>query len=123
LVTGYLIIDRFGLNLDFIKKHRLSWIPNLETGRGKYPLNDRRHKQHHHAHVQEYLRTVGVRKVEANALITRPEAGRELCRQAIAKYLPSTALREFNSAVELKREEMRRALAKLMASEFGTRKK
>jgi hypothetical protein len=32
-----------------------------------------------------------VRKVEANALVVRPDAGRELCRQAILRYVPASA--------------------------------
>jgi hypothetical protein len=28
------VIDRFGLNYDFINETRLSWIPGLETGSG-----------------------------------------------------------------------------------------
>ena len=32
---GRLIIDRFGLDEDFIEAHRLSWIEGLETGSGK----------------------------------------------------------------------------------------
>src|SRR5690606_12998175 len=30
----HLVVDRFGLNFDFIEEHRLSWIGNLETGSG-----------------------------------------------------------------------------------------
>ena len=33
-----LIIDRFGLNADFIRRHRLTWIDNLITGSGGNPL-------------------------------------------------------------------------------------
>ena len=29
-----LVIDRFGLNADFIRRHRLTWIDNLITGSG-----------------------------------------------------------------------------------------
>jgi hypothetical protein len=41
-----LIIERFGLNYEFIQRHRLSWIENLETSSGKYPLDDERHEDH-----------------------------------------------------------------------------
>ena len=37
--------------------------------------------------MQNYIREYGVRKVEANVLVVRPDAGRELCRQAILQYL------------------------------------
>ena len=32
---GNVVIDRFGLNLDFIQANNLSWIDNLITGSGK----------------------------------------------------------------------------------------
>ena len=69
-----LIIDRFGLNFDFIEAQGLTWIDNLETGAGGR-LDDPRHPDHDKAYVQDYLRRFGVRKVEANALVARP-AGR-----------------------------------------------
>jgi hypothetical protein len=37
-----LIIDRFGLNPDFIRRHRLTWIDNLETSSGER-LDDPNH--------------------------------------------------------------------------------
>jgi hypothetical protein len=67
-----LIIDRFGLNYDFIQRHRLTWIDNLITGSGD-DLADRRHPDHFKSYVQNYLREFAARKVEANALVVRPE--------------------------------------------------
>ncbi len=81
-----LTIDRFGLNHDFIEEHGLIWIDNLETSSRRH-LDDPRHPDHHKSYVQDYIEQFGVRKVEANALVTRIEAGRELCLQAILKYL------------------------------------
>ncbi len=81
-----LVIDRFGLNADFIRTHGLTWIENLETGSGGR-LDDPRHPDHRKAYVQEYLAEYGPRKVEANALVTRPHAGRQLCRDAILRYV------------------------------------
>lgn len=46
-------------------------------------------------YIQNYLRTVGERKCEANALLINKEAGRELCRDAIEKYLGFGALKRF----------------------------
>ncbi len=40
-----LIIDRFGLNYDFIQEHNLTWIDNLETGSGQR-LDDQNHPDH-----------------------------------------------------------------------------
>lgn len=82
-----LIVDRFGLNADFISTHGLSWIENLQTGSGS-DLSDPDHHSHDRAYVQDYIRRFGVRKVEANALVTRSEAGRKLIADAISKYIP-----------------------------------
>lgn len=107
--TGYdptdLIIDRFGLNYDFIIENDLTWIENLITG-SKKDLADPSHKNHHMAYVQEYLKKYGVRKCEANALVVRPEQGRELCRQAIEKYVGDGALDRFEQKRQAIRDEM-----------------
>src|SRR5262249_17381330 len=77
-LMDHLTIDRFGLNADFIAEHNLTWIENLKTGSGG-DLADLRHKDHRCDYVQSYLRKFGPRKVEANALVVRPDAGRKLC--------------------------------------------
>ena len=84
-----LIIDRFGLNYDFVEENNLTWINNLETGSGKGP--DRSNPI-----VRKYIDLYGERKVEANAIVTNPAAGRELCRSAIIKYLGKGALDRFS---------------------------
>jgi hypothetical protein len=101
-----LTIDRFGLNSDCIAKHNVSWIDNLDTGSGK-SLADPKHKDHNADYVQSYLREFGSRKVEANALVVRPDAGRELCRQAILKYLPEDAPDQYLAALKPHREQVR----------------
>jgi hypothetical protein len=104
-----LIVDRFGLDYDFIEANGLTWIDNLETGSGK-SLADPKHTDHFKPYVQDYLKRFGVRKVEANALVVRPEAGRELCRQAILKYVPSTAVADYDKRLAAIREELRLAI-------------
>ena len=74
------IIDRFGLNYDFINDNDLSWIDGLATGSGKR-LDDIGHKDHKKQYVQDYLKNycpdwvppidarragIGARKCEAN---------------------------------------------------------
>lgn len=81
-----LIIDRFGLNYDFIIENNLTWIDNLDTAKGG-DLSRPSHKDHHKEYVQNYLEKYGARKVEANALVVRAEAGRDLCRRAILRYI------------------------------------
>jgi hypothetical protein len=89
-------IDRFGLNADFIRKNRLTWIDNLITGSGGN-LADPKHNDHDKPYVQDYLREFGARKVEANALVVKPEAGRKLCLDAILRYVPADAVEEFEA--------------------------
>ena len=106
-------IERFGLNHGFIQKHRLTWIENLETSSGDR-LDDRGHNDHHKDYVQSYLREFGARKVEANALVTRPAAGRALCRAAILEYVPADAPDRYEEQLRTEREAVRREIARLM---------
>jgi hypothetical protein len=101
-----LIIERFGLDYDFITAQELPWIDNLETSGGKYPLNDPRHHDHGQPYVQSYLKQFGVRKCEANALVTRPEAGRELCLSAILRHVDQAGIREYESNLAGLREDL-----------------
>ena len=101
-----LIIERFGLNADFIFKHNLTWIDNLITG-SKRNLADPNHKNFRMDYVQEYLKKYGARKCEANALVRNPSAGRELCLQAILKYLGKDATQRFQIVKDEVVAEMR----------------
>jgi hypothetical protein len=100
--TGYdpsdLIIHRFGLEKDFVKRHNLTWIDNLMTGSGKdmsksyYCYNCkmqytkgtascRRCRKKLYVQpqfVRDYIDEIGERKCEANALVVAPRAGRLL---------------------------------------------
>lgn len=116
-----LVVDRFGLSATFIEAQRLTWIGNLETGSGKR-LDDPRHPEHNLDYVQDYLARFGARKCEANALVVRPQAGRDLCRRAIQQYLPQGAIRRYESELATKRKELREALAKRLngAAESGS---
>jgi len=100
-----LLIDRFGLNYDFIIANQLTWIDNLITGSGKN-LASPSHKNHHMSYVQEYLRTIGERKCEANAIVRRTQEGRELCRQAIEKYLGRNAHTRFRRKRQAVRDRL-----------------
>jgi hypothetical protein len=87
-------IVRFGLTYEFIESHGLSWIDNLITGTGKN-LADPKHPDRKKAYVQDYIRAYGVRKCEANALVTAPEAGRRLFRDTIAPYIDEDGRRRW----------------------------
>jgi hypothetical protein len=110
---GQLIIDRFGLNIDFIKAHNLTWIDGLETGSGG-DLASPKHPDHWKPYVQNYLKKYGPRKVEANALVVRHEAGRRLCRQAILKYIDQDGIRRYQKALQRKRNQVKKALPDVM---------
>ncbi len=115
--TGFdpanLVIARFGLNADFIEAQGLSWIENLETGSGGR-LDDPRHPDHNKPYVQDYIDQFGVRKVEANALVVRPAAGRDLCRRAIMEYIPRNALRRHKEKTSAAQNEVREHVRELM---------
>lgn len=108
-----LVIDRFGLNYDFIVANRLTWIDNLETGSGD-DLANPRHPQHCWPDVQEYLAKFGARKLEANALVVRPAAGRGLCEAAILRYLgDAQAPDRFDAQLRPWRDDLRVAVRAL----------
>lgn len=104
------VVDRFGLNKDFIEANNLSWIKNLTTSGGmiaeqvgdnpyEYVQGQKKngtlHPYFHHKNVQQYLREVGARKCEANSLVIAPKAGRKLCKDAIEKYISDDAIENF----------------------------
>jgi hypothetical protein len=121
-VMEHLTIDRFGLNADFIAEHNLTWIENLKTGSGG-DLADPRHKDHKSEYVQSYLQKFGARKVEANALVVRPEAGRKLCRYTLLKYLPADAPDSYRETLAPYREEVRKEIARQMRAAYGGRRR
>ncbi len=108
-----LIINRFGLNLDFIEEHGLTWIDNLVTGSGK-KLNELDHPDHDKPYVQNYIRQFGVRKVEANALVARIGPARDLCRKTILQYVDEDVIEEYRKDLADQREECRIEIRKLI---------
>jgi hypothetical protein len=108
-----LIIDRFGLNYDFIIANNLTWIENLETGSGKR-LDNPKHNDFKKPYVQTYLKQFGARKVEANALVTRVEEGRKLCEDAVLKYINLDGIDNYNEATEDARTLLQEEIANLM---------
>jgi hypothetical protein len=111
----HLIIDRFGLNYDYIEKNKLVWINNLITSnKDMPPLDSKKHPDHFKPYVQDYLKRYGARKVEANALLKNPEKARGLCRQAILKYVPENAVVRFERKLSVARGKMRKHLRRLL---------
>ena len=108
-----LIIERFGLNLDFIEANNLTWIDNLETSSGGR-LDDPRHPDHDKRYVQDYIAAFGVRKCEANALVVAPEIGRQLCRDAILRHVSADAPRRYQRRLQTARRDLRRIINDLL---------
>jgi hypothetical protein len=69
-------------------------------------LDDPRHPDHRKPYVQNYIDQFDVRKVEANALVVRPAAGRQLCLDTILKYLPEGAPDGYQDRLEEPREHL-----------------
>lgn len=88
-----LVIKRFGLNYDFILQNNYTWIDNLITGSGMN-LASPTHRNNGLPYVKQYLRTIGERKCEANAIVTTPAKAEQLVRDEIEEWLgPDSASR------------------------------
>lgn len=103
-----LTIKRFGLNYDFIKKMKYTWIDNLITnGKDKsgipLDLSKKTHRNHELPYVQKYLKKIGARKCEANAIVTTPKEARDLVRKEIESWVGPGALTRF----AVKREKVK----------------
>lgn len=107
--VGTLKVRRFGLNTDFIEEHDLLWIDGLETSSGK-DLADPNHRDHNKPHVQKYLEVHGARKVEANALITRPEAARQLIEEVLSHWIDEDGVAAWEAANQQASEEATEAV-------------
>jgi hypothetical protein len=118
-----LIIDRFGLNYDFIQRHRLTWIDNLITGCKSGPmkgvcLSNPDHNDHRKEYVQSYIRQFDVRKVEGEALVKAPKAARKLCRGAILKYVSEESLADYYERLRKPRNQVREEVLRLLGEEL-----
>lgn len=95
-----LIVDRFGLNYDLISSANLTWIDNLISATGRPPDIKKEF-------VRDYIAQFGERKVEANALVIRPDLAEELVEKAILKYLPEDAFSNYEDARMKRQGEVR----------------
>lgn len=98
-----LIVDRFGLNLEFIERNKLTWIDNLITGSGK-DLNDPKHPNYDLPYLKDYKKAIGVRKCEANAIVVIPDVAREMMQEVILSYLGQDAPERFRAKVKVIRD-------------------
>lgn len=94
-------IVRFGLNYDFIEKHKFTWIDNLVTGSKKgLDLSSPSHRNYNMIYVQDYLKKIGAKKCEANVLMTVPDLASELVRDSIIEYLGDDSLDRFQEKTD-----------------------
>ena len=113
-----IVIERFGLNFDFIQKHGLSTIPNLITGAG-HDLADPKHPDHRKPYVQDYLAQFGAWKCEANSLVTQIDLGRQLLRDTLAKYVSAAGIQSYEEDVAAAREELRKAMPEFLRGKLA----
>lgn len=92
-------IHRFGLNYDFILKNKYTWIDNLITG-SKKNLASPLHRNFNLPYVKEYLKTIGERKCEANAIVITPDKAKSLVRDEIEKWLGKDAKSRFRAKTQ-----------------------
>jgi len=89
-----LIVDHFGLKIDFIEANKILWIDNLMTGGGR---NLGKLYEKHKAgtllegrllkYELEYIEKYGARKCEANAILPIRQVAIDHCEKTIQKYL------------------------------------
>lgn len=109
-------IVRFGLDYDFITKHNLTWVDNLITG-SKKDLASESHHNNKMTYVQDYIKKYGVRKCEANAILPKREAARELVEGAITHFVGHDAEKRFEAKRQAVRDELKRFREKTGLSE------
>lgn len=101
-----LIIDRFGLNYDFIINNNLTWIDNLMTGSGK-DLANPEHSDYNKPYVKDYIKKYGERKVEANAIVVIPELAKQLLSDTLLKYFSQKDFDDYQKYKEYKEQEIK----------------
>jgi hypothetical protein len=119
-LDGTDVEDEADAVIDYIDSAHLSYTPfSFWADLDVYMENlaDHKHPDYLKLHVQDYLRRFGARKLEAKALVARPEAGRELCRQAILRYVPETAISDYRQRLAAVRQKLQHAIIARMAAE------
>lgn len=113
-----LIVERIGLNYDFIEKNGLSWIDGLMTASGKDMANPKHFCYIRNMyHVREYIEKYGARKCEANSVVVVPELGRRMLIDAIARFLGEDAYEKHQEVIEERKEEIRELITAKMEDE------
>lgn len=97
-----LIIDRFGLNYDFIQSNNLLWIDNLTSGSGK-DLSKSKEQ-----YIIDYIANYGIRKCESNVLITIPTIARQLFETTVNNYVTADSVTDYEARLKEARSEIKK---------------
>lgn len=107
-----LIIDHFGLTIEFIEQNDILWIDNLITG-GKRNLGnlyeqykEGKEKVKIFDYEIDYIEKHGVRKCEANAILPFRQIAIKQCEDIIQKYLGDNPFEVYNKKVKKNRNEV-----------------
>jgi hypothetical protein len=100
---------RIGLNKQEIDGLGLIWIEGLETSSGK-DLAKPSHPQFKTKPVQDYLKTFGARKCEANALLKNPKAAVAIMENAIQAYVTGEDFERYHAQISLDTAEAEEAI-------------
>ncbi|MFX1570665.1 MAG: hypothetical protein ACFFCV_20185 [Promethearchaeota archaeon] len=106
-----LLIDRFGLTIEFIEQNNVLWIDNLITG-GKRDLGKlyKQYKEGKEVKVYdyeiEYIKRFGIRKCEANAIIPIKNVAIKNCEEILKKYLGDNPFEIYNKKIEENQKEV-----------------
>lgn len=106
-------VINIGLTSEQIDDMGLMRIDNLETGGGK-DLANPKHTDHYKPYVQNYIRDHGVWKVEANALVSKPEQAIQLFENALSEYIPLDHWIDRHRDNEPAREKVKVEIERLM---------
>lgn len=110
-----LIIDRFGLNYDFIEDNKILWIDNLTTGKGrnlgelydKYKVGTLGKKERIYKYEIEYIEKYGKRKCEANAILPIRNKAIDNCEKKIKEYLGENPHKKYNKKINKRQQEVK----------------
>lgn len=108
-----LIVDRFGLTIEFINENTLTWIDNLITSGkrdigklyNKHVAGTLTKKDTLYPYEIEYIEKYGVRKCEANAILPIPDIAKKHCEDKILEYLGKDCFDRYDKAIKTTQEE------------------
>jgi hypothetical protein len=106
-------IVHVGLSADQVEELKLTWIEGLKTGSGENLANPT-HPKHKEYNVAGWIKKYGENKVEANALVGKPDDAIEECRNIILRYVKAEGIAKYERHVERERARVRDALPDAM---------